>query len=226
MKYACIALLAALALAARCPAEDAAVSGPVKSPVITVDFSNPALSPSHWTLTLHPDGSGHFTSEMGKIDSDPPGRMRIPNVDKDVQLSSKFASSVFATARDHSWFNERCDSRMKVAFQGWKSLSYAGPEGKGSCTFNYSKDKQIQNLGDSFQAVAQTILEGVRLEMLLQHDPLGLDKEIDNLALAARDGRAQQICIIRGILQRLAQDDQVMDLVRKQARNLLAQAEI
>lgn len=226
MKYACIALLAALAFTAHSPAENASVAAPLNSPVITVEFSNPALSPSHWKLTLHPDGSGHFTSEVGSAHPDPSSEIHLPDVDRDVQLSARFTSRVFAIARQHSWFNQKCESHIKVAFQGWKSLSYSGPKGKGSCTFNYSRDKDIQSLGDSFQAVAQTVLEGARLELLLQHDPLGLDKEIGNLALAAQDGRAQQICIIRGILERLAQDDQVMDLVRKQARSLLAQADI
>ena len=226
MKWAWIALVAMLAFLARCPAEDAAATAPVKSPVITVEFSNPALSPSQWTLTLHPDGRGHFTSEVGKGDPPARGEMYVPNLDRDVQLSRRFASNAFATARRHAWFNEACDSHRKVAFQGWKSLSYSGPEGSGTCRFNYSNDKQIENLGDSFVAVAQTIVEGVRLEMLLEHDPLGLNQEIDNLALAARDGRAQQICAIRAILERLAQDDRVMELVRKQARILLAQAAI
>jgi len=40
------------------------VSG-VAAPEFLIDFSHPALSPSHWTLTLHPDGSGHFRSERG-----------------------------------------------------------------------------------------------------------------------------------------------------------------
>lgn len=212
-------------LLARCGAEDAPAA-PSASPVVTVEFSNPALSPSHWKLVLHPDGRGHFVSEMGEPKgSDHPGEMRIPDVDRDIRLSPKFADSVFQTAQRHSWFDQRCESHMKVAFQGWKSLSYSGPEGAGSCTFNYSKDKEIETLGDSFLAVAQTILEGVRLEMLLQHDPLGLDKEIENLSTAAEDGRAQQLCAIRGILERLAQDDGIMDLVRKRARSLLARGE-
>jgi hypothetical protein len=41
---------------------------------------------------------------------------------------------------------------------------------------------------------------------------------------AAGDGRAQQICTIRGILERLAGDPEVMDRVRKRARALLARA--
>jgi hypothetical protein len=194
-------------------------------PVVVVEFTNPSLSPPHWLMTLHPDGSGHFRSEMGPA---PPGeadQMRVPNVSQDFQVSPKFAASVFETAQRHDWFNEPCESKMKVAFQGWKKFSYSGPEGAGSCTFNYSKDKEIQALGDSMQAVAETLLEGVRLEMLLEHDPLGLDKEIEALVEAAQDGRAQQICAIRGILERLAQDDGVMVLVRKRAKLLLARAQ-
>jgi len=42
---------------------------------------------------------------------------------------------------------------------------------------------------------------------------------------AAGDGRVQQIGAIRGILERLAGDDAVMERVRKRARMLLARAE-
>jgi hypothetical protein len=193
--------------------------------VVVVDFTNPALSPSHWALTLHPDGSGHFHSQMGKP---PDGGLQLidtPDVDRDVQLSPQFAAQVFAEAERHHWFNENCDSHLKVAFQGWKKFSYTGPDGSGSCTFNYSKDKEIEELGDSMGAVAETILEGQRLEVLLEHDRLGLDKEMEFLVDAAGSGRAQQICAIKGILVRLAQDDEVMERVRKRARILLAQGD-
>ena len=231
MKTACLAFAAALAFAAHCAAEDflpVPTPAPITltGPVVVAEFSDPNLSPAHWRLTLRPDGSAHFVSEMGTATTDSqPGEMRVPNLSRDVQLSPRFADNVFQAAQRHGWFNENCESHLKVAFQGWKSLSYSGPDGKGSCTFNYSKDRDIQTLGDSFLAVAQTIVEGVRLEMLLQHDPLGLDKEIESLVAAAQDGRAQQICAIRGILQRLAEDDSVMELVRKRARTLLARAQ-
>jgi hypothetical protein len=114
---------------------------------------------------------------------------------------------------------------MKVAFQGSKKLTYSGPDGAGSCTFNYAKDKDIQALGDSLIAVATAVVEGARLEALLQHDRLGLDKEIEFLVEAAGDGRVQQICTIKGILERLAEDPMVMERVRKRARVLLARAE-
>ena len=195
---------------------------PVADPTIQVDFSDPGLSPPQWTLTLRPDGTGHFRSQMGKPPADAGQGLFPPAVDRDIQLSAAFAARVFDAAGRHRWFNEPCESHLKVAFQGWKTLTYTGLQGQGSCTFNYSKDKEIQSLGDSLEGVAETILEGARLEMLLQHDKLGLDAEIEFLTEAAGDGRAQQICVIRDTLDRLAQDDTVLERVRRRARMLLA----
>ncbi|MGD0737890.1 MAG: hypothetical protein ABR976_22380 [Terracidiphilus sp.] len=200
-------------------------TGSHPGPRFEVDFTNPGLSPQHWTLTLWRDGSGHFISERGNAPVKGIENLEAPSVDRDVRVSAEFAESVFQAAFRHSLFNEACESRMKVAFTGWKKLSYSGPEGKGSCTFNFSKDKEIEELGDRLVAVAGTIIEGARLEALLQHDPLGLDKEIEYLVEAAGDGRAQEIVAIRGILQRLADDEGVMDRVRRRARVLLARAD-
>jgi hypothetical protein len=191
--------------------------------VLRVDFSNPALVPAKWTLEMHPDGTGHFHSEPGanaaaKVRGIEPGA-----VDRDIQLSPEFAARTFEEARHHRLFNEECESHLKVAFQGWKKLTYTGPEGTGSCEFNYSKSKDIQALGESFVAVASTVVEGARLELLLQHDPLGLDQEMEFLKEASDDGRLQQMCAIQPILTKLVEDPDVMERVRRRARQLLAE---
>jgi len=194
-------------------------------PVFRVDFSNPGLTPSQWTLQFHPDGTGHFHSERGTAATAQGSRfIEPPNIDRDIQVSAKFAEHAFQVAQHHKFFNSECESHLKVAFQGTKKLSYSGPQGAGSCEFNYSRDADIQQLGDSLVAVATTIIAGARLETLLQHDPLGLDQEIQNVQEAAGDGRAQQICSIRDILERLSDDPAVMERVRKRARALLAHA--
>jgi hypothetical protein len=196
----------------------------VADPVVQVDFSNPALSPPQWTLVLHADGSGHFRSQANKTPNAGMKVIEAPSVDRDIQLSKDFVSRVFVAADHHRWFNAPCESHLKVAFEGWKTLTYTGPAGQGSCTFNYSRDKEIQTLGESMQAVAETILEGARFEVLLQHDRLGLDQEMEYFTQAVEDGRAQQVYAIRDILERLAQDNEVLERVRKQARDLLAHA--
>jgi hypothetical protein len=212
------ALLALAALTMAMPALAEA------GPVLEMDYSNPGLTPSHWILTIAPDGSGHFRSERGSAPMDTSQGFEAANVDRDIRVSAEYAGRVFEMAHQHKLFNTECESHMKVAFQGWKKVSYTGPDGSGGCTFNYSKDKEIQWLGESLVAVAGAIEEGARLEILLQHDRLGLDKEMEYLTEAAGDGRVQQICTIRGILQRLAEDPDVMERVRKRARVLLARA--
>ncbi|HUH61724.1 MAG TPA: hypothetical protein VLZ50_01955 [Terracidiphilus sp.] len=195
-----------------------------QSAVFRADFSNPEVVPSHWTLTLHPDGSGHFHSERGDSPPQDPPTFEAPNVDRDVQVSESFADRVFHQVRDDAIRHGVCESHMKVAFQGWKTVSYSGPEGHWSCQFNFSRNKDVQALGDSLMAAAGTIVEGARLETLLQHDRLGLDKEMEYVSDAAGDGRLTQICTIRGILERLADDSAVLDRVRKRARTLLAKS--
>jgi len=216
MKALLLALTMA-ALAANAHAESDAL--------LRVEFSKPGLTPSQWTLEFHPDGTGHFRSERGSAPADDPRLMEVAIIDRDVQVSSKFAARAFQIAQHHKFFRSDCESHLKVAFQGLKKLTYSGPKGDGSCEFNYSKDTEIQNLGDSLVAVATTIIEGARLEKLLQHDPLGLDKEIQNVQEAAGDGRAQQICSIRDILERLSEDPAVLERVRKRAKALLAHAD-
>jgi hypothetical protein len=213
------AFLALAALAMAMPA----VGEP--GPVLEMDYSNPGLTPAHWILKLSPDGNGHFWSERGNAPMDASQGLEAADVDRDIHVSAEYAARVFETARRHKLFDSECESHLKVAFQGWKRVSYKGPDGSGSCTFNYSKDKEIQWLGESLVAVAGTVVEGARLETMLQHDRLGLDKEMEYLTEAAGDGRVQQIGTIRSILERLADDPEVMERVRKRARVLLARAQ-
>ena len=189
---------------------------------VRVEYSNPMLYPSQWTLTIHPDGSGHFHAEGGSRPQYEADALVPAKVDRDVNLSSVFTNRVFEEVRDPRILGGKCESHLKVAFQGTKKITYSGPDAQGGCEFNYSKTKEIRDLGDSLVAVGATLIEGARLELLLQHDPLGLDSATQYMVEASNDGRLQQICTIRDILERLEEDPHVLDRVRKRARILLA----
>lgn len=215
MKLVWLALLAC----ALTPFASGEAEGTVK-----VEFSNPGLYPAQWTLVLKPDGTGHFHAEGGEKPKDPDATIIPAKIDRDVTLSSEFTDRIFHTVHDPQVLHNKCESRMKVAFQGLKKISYSGPDAEGWCEFNYSSNKQIEELGDSVVAVASTLIEGARLELLYQHDPLGLDKAIQYVVEASDDGRLQQICAIRGILERLEEDPRILDRVRRRAKLLLAKA--
>jgi hypothetical protein len=193
-------------------------------PLVQVEYSNPGLVPAHWTIEVHPDGSAHIRSERGSAARSEGQGIEAPDLDRDFQLSTSFTEHVFQVAHRKKLFGLPCESHMKVAFQGTKKFTYSGPDGQGMCEFNYSKDAEIESLGDDLVSVANTLMEGARLQSLLLHDRLGLDQETEILAESAADGRAQQIGSIRDILEQLANDDSVLERVRRRARALLDHA--
>lgn len=191
--------------------------------VFQIEYTNAQLTPTHWQLKINPDGSGTFDSDGTHAAMTDPKQIWAGDVHRPVQLSAAFTEQVYTTARTRKWFAFPCESHMKVAFQGIKRLSYSGPEGSGACEFNYSKDKEIETLGNSLLAVEFTILSGARMEKLLQHDRLGLDQELDGLVAAVHEGNATEVGTIRETLTRIADDEQVMDRARRKARLLLTQ---
>ena len=188
---------------------------------IEAGFTNPKLVPPHWQIKLNEDGSGQFDADGGSPAPGDNNFILAGPVHRPIQLSPIFTQNIFNIARQHKLFAINCESHMKVAYQGTKRLSYAGPEGQGTCEFNYSKDKQIQQLGDSLLALETTLITGARLEKILQHDRLGLDHELETLVVQAKENNAIELNTIRDILNRIAEDDQVMDRARKKARQLL-----
>jgi len=195
-----------------------------QSAVVQIDFTNAQLVPAHWSLKINPDGSGQFDAEGGHPADTDTTHLWVEDVHRPVKLSAALTEQVFATARLRKLFAFPCESHMKVAFQGMKRLSYTGPDGSGACEYNYSKDKEIESLGNVLMAVEYTILSGAKMEKLLQHDRLGLDQELDNLAEALHEGNAAEIGTIGETLTRIASDEAVMERARRKARLLLTQA--
>ena len=189
---------------------------------VTLEYLNENLQPSHWVLTIHSDGSGKYDSFPGEGAGTDGNRIREVEVHRRLHLSQKFVERVFATAHQRNLFHYQCESRLKVAFQGEKRLSYDGPDGSGSCSYNYSKDNQIQALGESLLAVESTIEFGERLEVLEQHDRLGMDREMAALYEASQSGSALEVGAIQETLERIVADEQVLERVRRKARLLLA----
>ena len=198
-----------------------AAGTPSTPAVFQIEFTNAKLSPPHWVLKFSQDGSGLFESDGGFAAAGERNQIVVGPIRRPVQLSPEFTAHVFTVARQRKLFNFPCEGNLKVAFQGTKKLSYAGPEGAGSCEYNYSKDKEIQELGDSLQGVETTILDGARLEMLLQHDRLGLDKAMEDLAGEAHSGNALEVGTIRETLEKIANDESVLERARRKARLLL-----
>ena len=122
---------------------------------IRFTYENPKLQPPKYVVTVGEDGTGHFRSEGGGPASNDPQNMPADPQDRPIHISKALREAMFATARKNKLFAMACDDGAKnIAFQGTKTLQYEGPEGQGSCTYNWSKSAQIDKLTDQFEAVA------------------------------------------------------------------------
>lgn len=209
-----------LVLFAPARAQGQTAPGSAARPQITFLYENKDGNPRRFSLVFGENGAGNYHSEPGKQPADLED-CREP-VQASVQLSRPLVETAFAAARHYRFFALRCeDGKDRIAFQGNKTFSYQGADGQGSCTYNYSKTKAIQALGERLQAISFTLEEGARLTLKHQHDRLGLDAELEVLAEEVAAGRALELANIAPVLRAIADDPQVIERARNRARKLL-----
>jgi hypothetical protein len=120
-----------------------------------------------------------------------------------------------------------CETRTKhIAQTGTKHIAYtmAGSDAWSSCTFNYSDDKSLMDAAAAFQAIAETMQMGDKLEHIHRFDRLGLDAQLDFLTSEAKEGRAIEFQNIAPVLNSIVNDERVIERARRKAARLLQDA--
>jgi hypothetical protein len=195
---------------------------------IVFRFENPQLQPASYSIEIREDGSGRYKSMPASptpdttVPSGPADDITSQPADREIRVGEALRSQLFAAAHSHHFFDFACEApKSHVAFTGKKTLTYTGPNGQGSCTYNYSRDDQLNRITDELEAVAFTLEEGQRLALQQQHSPLALDAELETLEEASKGGRALEIGNIAPQLQSIVNDESVMQRARKRAKGLL-----
>jgi hypothetical protein len=195
-------------------------------PEVSFHFERPGLPVPKFTLTIREDGSASYKAEEAPVSAGSMGVQPVAAkpIDRSITISQPTVTAIFKAAHSLDYFNTECESKAKnIANTGNKTLSYAGADGHGSCTYNYSENKSVTWLTETFQAIAFTMDEGRRLDYLHRYDRLGLDEEMENLVHEYEQKRALELGTISSTLASLADDDAVMQRVRTRASRLLQQ---
>ncbi len=192
---------------------------------ISFHFENPSLSPAAYDLSINEDGSGHYHSEPGTLAPVDAHGGKQQAFDQDIHISSAVRQQFFTLARSHHFFAIACEApKSKVAFSGKKTVGYTGPDGAGSCTYNYSRDAQLNKLAEIVYAVAETLELGRKLRLDLLYDHLSLDADLETLSGYVKEGRALEVRNIAPELDTIDQDPGVMSRARSRAHALLQNA--
>ncbi|HEV2272685.1 MAG TPA: hypothetical protein VGR96_00895 [Acidobacteriaceae bacterium] len=190
---------------------------------IKFSYENTQLQPARYVLTVGENGSGRYRSEAGSQPPADKSELPVRGQDREIRISQATREKMFQIAKASRYFAMDCDGGGNhVAFQGTKTLEFRGAEGQGSCTYNWTKNKQIQLITDDFQAISLTLEEGARLDMEYEHSRLSLDPELELLAGFAKQGRAIELENIAPVLEKVAKDDAILKRAQRRARELLA----
>lgn len=220
-----LALSCALVFAAQ---PNGPVPASAKPSEVSFQFERSGVPVPRFTLRVREDGTGSYQAEeeASPADGGTVAYEATQKIDRTLTLTQPTVAKLLKTARELNHFEMVCESKAKnIANTGKKTLSYTGADGAGSCTYNYSDDKDVRMLTDTFLAIAYTMDEGRRLAFLHRYDRLGLDEEMAALVQAAQTGRALELGTIAPVLSAIAADGAVMQRVRLQAAQLLKMGE-
>lgn len=219
----CLVMLAGLGSGAWAQAVNQGV------PRVSFAFDRPGLPVPRYTVTVLDSGDTVYEGEEAgpaapKTVSDAPDAAVSGRPFKlAVKLSPATTKRIFSTAKSLKGFNLDCGSHLKnIADTGKKTLSFAGPDSRGECTYNYSDNKSVTLLTDTFLGITDTMDQGRRLDHLHRYDRLGLDAAITSLAEQVTEGRALELGTIAETLRSIAGDANVMQRVRVKASQLLS----
>jgi hypothetical protein len=205
------------------PAPDASAT---KQAEVSFQFDRTGLPVPRFTLRIREDGTGRYQADQAETPATA-NSMRgqaAQHIDRPINLTRETVAKIFKAARASNYFNIECASKAKnIADTGKKTLSYTGSDGSGSCTYNYSENKNIDTLTNTFLAIAFTLDEGRRLEFLHRYDRLGLDAEMISLSQEAEAGRALDLGTIAPTLAAIADDTALIQRVRLRAKKMLDQ---
>jgi len=223
-KRLCAASLLAV-LTGFAPAQDAGSAVPARRQV-SFAFDRKGVAVGHYRLVVYEDGSGLYEGTEIPVATgygQPADVSSLP-FKHVITISQATSAKIFSSAERLNRFDMQCASKLKnIADTGTKTLKYEGRDGTGSCTYNYSENKDVQGLTDVFQGIAETLDTGRKLDQLHRFDRLGLDSAMKFLTQEVSSGRALEIGTISRSLQSIAQDTDVMARVRNRATELLKQ---
>jgi len=212
-------------------AADAGVAhGPVAArpsvgakPEVSFAFERPGLPVPSFTLTVSEDGHGSYKGrQVASVTSSATALTAADEFDRKFPVTAETVKKIFGLAERLHRFNVSCASKAKnIADTGKKTLTYSGPEGASSCTYNFSENKDVEALTDVFQGIAETLDQGRSLEHLHRYDRLGLDAALDFLTKEVAAGHALEVGAIATPLRSIAADADVMQRVRTRANALL-----
>lgn len=214
-----LCLLASSALASSqnsSPSPDSAPS----VPAVTFTQAFPRATPAYFSLRI--DSAGHAAYESRREEGEP-GQPELGQPSRvEFVVSEATARRVLDLAQSLNYFQGDWDfKKHRIADTGRKTLIYSDSSRNHQTTYNWSENAAIQELTDIFQGISNTEEAAIELERLHRYDRLGLNHQLERMEEMAKGGWLRELQVIAPLLEKLANDREIMHIARQRAQHLL-----
>ncbi len=170
--------------------------------------------PEYEKILVNADGSGEYD---GRSLNAPPNPLRF-------QLSAATTQRLFGLAADLKDFNGvRLESGKHVADLGLKTFQYEAGGQDYSCQFNYSTNREAQELADFFEGIGAVERHIAALKYDLKYDLLGLPKELRLIQSDLDNDALVDPQMMAPVITAIARDPRVMHFAQLRARRILGE---
>jgi hypothetical protein len=176
-----------------------------------------------YSIAVDDAGNTHFEGVGNPIESGD-----SDTFSQDFVMTDANRQKIFELVGKLNYFEGNFEAKQKnIAKTGQKTLAYHGRGAAGgqtiahSTTYNYSPNSEVQELTRLFQAIATTLDYGRKLEFQSRFDKLGMDARLRTLQDMQASHYIEELQAIEPILQKIADDPNMMHINRVTAKQLL-----
>jgi hypothetical protein len=168
-------------------------------------------------LEFDEKGKGKFTFKRRGEDA----------LELDFELKSSKVDALLNDFVSSEFLNESKNfvSARKVADMGMKTIRFQRGGRAREVSFNYTEDKALQQIVDVFENLCQQERSLFEMNLALKYDRLGIPKKLDELDRNLTAKRIVDPERFTPVLEKIYQDQQLMNLARTEAKKILSKIE-
>lgn len=189
-------------------------------PSVTFTQAFPRATPAYFSLRIDSAGQAAYESRREE------GQPGLPELGEPYRVefvvSKTTARRVLDLAQSLNYFQGDWDfKKHRIADTGRKTLIYADSSRNYQTTYNWSENAAVQELTDTFQGISNTQEAAYELSRLRRYDRLGLNQQLERMEEMAKSGWLRELQAIAPLLEKLANDREIMHIARQRAQRLL-----
>ncbi len=189
-------------------------------PSVTFTQAFPRAEPAY--LSLRIDSAGHASYESRREEGEPDQPELGEPYRIQFVISQATTRRIFALAESLRYFQGDWDfKKHRIADTGRKTLLYSDSTRSHQTTYNWSENRAVQELTDIFQGISNTQEAAWELNRLRRYDKLGLNHQLERMEDLAKNGWLRELQVIAPLLEKLANDREIMHIARQRAQRLL-----